>query len=121
MQIKLGAVGETVTGIEDINQEVGLILTTPLGSIPHRPEFGSNIYQHLDKPMNIARPLIISEAYRAIRKNSERFSPLEIKLASASPSGKLVFRIRGTITDAQTDKEVVLSVLADFTSPDGAD
>ncbi|MBI4691689.1 MAG: GPW/gp25 family protein [Nitrospirae bacterium] len=115
MQIKLGAIGQTVEGIEDINQEIGLILTTPLDSIPHMPEFGSRIYQYLDKPQNIARSLIIAEAYRAIKKNSKRFKPSKVKLISASPSGKMVFKIPGTITDAQTDKEVVLSVLADFT------
>ncbi|MBI3584187.1 MAG: GPW/gp25 family protein [Nitrospinae bacterium] len=116
MQIKLGSVGKTLTGIEDINQEIGLILATPLGSIPHRPEFGSRIPEYLDKPQNVARPLIIAEAYRAIKINSERFKPSKIKLMSASASGKIVFKITGMITDSQTDQEVVLSVLADFTS-----
>lgn len=114
MQIKLGAIGETVTGIEDINQEVRLILATPLGSIPHRPEFGSRIHFYLDKPQNAARPLIIAEAYRAIKKNSTRFKPSSVKLVSASPNGKMVFKITGILTDARMDKEVILNVLSDF-------
>jgi phage baseplate assembly protein W len=115
MQIKIGTIGLTVEGIEDINQEIGLILSTPLGSIPHLPEFGSRIPYYLDKPQNIARPLIIAEAYRGIKKNSTRFKPSSVKLMSASPTGKMVFKISGLPTDAQTDKEVILNVLADFT------
>ncbi len=116
MQLKLGAIGETVTGIADINQEVGLILATPLGSIPHRPEFGSRIPEYLDKPQNIARPLIVAEAYRALKANSERFTPEKIKLMSISAGGKMVFKITGMPKDAEIDKEVVLSVLTDFTT-----
>ncbi len=115
MQIKIGVIGITVKGIEDINQEIGLILATPLGSIPHRPEFGSRIPEYLDKPQNVSRTLIIAEAFRALKANSERFTPKQIKLMSASPGGKLVFKITGMPKDTQTDKEVVLSVLADFT------
>ncbi|WP_333656288.1 GPW/gp25 family protein [Dissulfurispira sp.] len=115
MQIKIGAIGLTVEGIEDINQEIGLIIATPLGSIPHMPEFGSRIPFYLDKPQNVALPLIIAEVYRAIKKNSTRFKPSSVKLVSASPNRKMVFKISGILTDAQTDKEVILNVLADFT------
>jgi phage baseplate assembly protein W len=115
MQIKIGAIGLTVEGIEDLNQEIGLIIATPLGSIPHMPEFGSRIPFYLDRPQNIARPLIIAEAYRAIKKNTTRFKPSSVKLVSASPNGKMAFKITGVPTDAQTDKEVALNVLADFT------
>jgi len=115
MQIKIGSIGKTVTGIEDINQEIFLILATPLGSVPHRPEYGSKIYEFLDKPMNIAKPLVLAEAWRALRKNSERFLVTDIKLVSASESGKFVFKIRGIPQSREVDEEVVLSVFADFT------
>lgn len=114
MQIKLGAIGEKIEGIEDLTQEIYFILATPLGSVPHMPEFGSRIYEYLDRPMNIAKPLIIAEAYRAIKKNCTRFQISSIKLAS-TVAGKFVFKITGKPQDPQIDKEVVLDVLTDFT------
>lgn len=38
MQIKLGTFGQIVEGLDDLNQEILLILATPLGSVPHQPE-----------------------------------------------------------------------------------
>lgn len=114
MQIKLGSIGEKIEGIEDLRQEIYLILSTPLGSIPHMPDFGSRIYEYLDKPPIIAKPLIIAESYRAIKKNCTRFNVLSFKLSNVTP-GKFVFKISGIPQDAQIDKEVILDILTDFT------
>jgi phage baseplate assembly protein W len=65
-QPKLGEIGAVVENIEDINQCIGIILTTPKGSDPHRPEFGSDIYKYIDYPVNEAIPNIIREAIDAI-------------------------------------------------------
>lgn len=115
MQIKLGAIGLKAEGLDDLNQEIGIILSTPLGSVPHMPEMGSRIYEYLDRPINIVKPLIIAEAYRALKRNCKRFKVSSIKLVAASSSGKFVFKIQGIPQDQQVDKEVVLSVLTDFT------
>ncbi len=114
MQIKLGSIGEKVEGIEDLKQEIYLILSTPLGSIPHMPEFGSKIYEYIDRPMTIAKALIIGEAYRAIKRNCTRFKVSSIKLSTISP-GKYVFKISGLPQDSRIDSEVVLDILTDFT------
>jgi phage baseplate assembly protein W len=65
-QPKLGAIGEVVENIDDINQCIEIIITTPKGSDPHRPEFGSNIHEYIDYPVNEAIPNIIREAIDAI-------------------------------------------------------
>jgi len=114
MQLKLGTIGETIKGLEDIKQEIYLILSTPLGSIPHRPEFGSRIYEYLDKPIELVRHLIIAETYRALKANSNRFYPTKVILLEATSEGKLIFKITGIITDSQTEQEIVLEFLADF-------
>jgi phage baseplate assembly protein W len=114
MQLKIGEFGGILKGIEDINQEIMIILTTPLGSIPHRPEYGSRIFEYLDKPEDMARPLIIAESYRALRENSDRFYPEDIKVKSFSVE-QIRFEIIGDITDEESDREIALEVLADFT------
>ena len=49
-QYKLDTIGSVAEGKEDINQCIAIILLTPKGSVPHRPDFGSNIYKYIDYP-----------------------------------------------------------------------
>lgn len=57
---------DIVTDIEDIEQALRLILTTPKGTDPHRPQFGSNIHLYLDYPVNQIIPHLVREAVDAI-------------------------------------------------------
>lgn len=79
-QPKLNKIGEIVEGIDDINQCLTIILTTPKGSVPHRPEFGSDILKYVDNPVNEAIPNIIRETADAISIWEKR---IEIKSAKA--------------------------------------
>jgi len=65
-QPKLNEIGSVVEGTDDIDQCVRIILMTRKGSVPHRPEFGSDIWQYIDAPVNVAIPNIIREAMDAI-------------------------------------------------------
>ena len=47
-QLKLNTIGSVAKGVEDINQCIAIILTTPKDSIPHRPTFGSDIHKYVD-------------------------------------------------------------------------
>lgn len=63
---KLGAQGETVTGVDDIAQCMRIILETHKGSDPLRPLFGSDVYLYIDRPLPAAAPHIVREAWDAI-------------------------------------------------------
>ena len=65
-QPKLNEIGSVVEDIDDIDQCIRIILMTRKGSDPHRPEFGSDIWQYIDAPVNVAIPNIIREAMDAI-------------------------------------------------------
>ena len=65
-QFKLNDIGNAAEGIDDIDQCIKIILMTRKGSNPHRPEFGSDIWQYIDYPINEAVPNIIRDAYDAI-------------------------------------------------------
>jgi uncharacterized protein len=65
-QPKLNEIGSVVEGTDDIDQCMKVILMTRKGSVPHRPEFGSDIWQYIDAPVNVAIPNIIREAMDAI-------------------------------------------------------
>jgi uncharacterized protein len=64
--LALGAIGEVVQGIADVEQCLGIIVTTPLGSDPLRPTFGANIWRYIDFPISQALPAIVSELTSAI-------------------------------------------------------
>lgn len=78
-QPKLGEIGRVVEDIEDINQCLRIILTTPKRSDPHRPEFGSDIWRYIDYPVNEAIPNIIREAIDAINTWEPRVEIKNIK------------------------------------------
>jgi phage baseplate assembly protein W len=67
-QPKLNKIGEISEGIDDINQCISIILSTPKSSVPHRPDFGSEIYNYVDYPVNEAIPNIIRESIDAIKE-----------------------------------------------------
>lgn len=67
-QLSVLGLGLISEGIDDIRQCVQLILTNTKGSDPMRPLFGSDIWQHVDKPVNIASALISAEIVDALDK-----------------------------------------------------
>ncbi len=82
MQLKLNTFGVLLEGLEDLSQRVKLILETPKGSIPHDPEFGSEIYRYLDMPINRAKPFVIKEALKALKRWIPELEVKEIKVNS---------------------------------------
>src|SRR5580658_5770068 len=64
--LKLNAMGQVVQGIDDIDQCIGIILTTPKGSDPLRPTFGADLWQYIDFPIAAAIPAIVLEVSEAI-------------------------------------------------------
>lgn len=66
-QLKLNSFGEVVENLEDIHQCIDIILTTPKGTDPLRPEFAMHHLSYVDRPMTHAIPNIIAEAIEALR------------------------------------------------------
>lgn len=67
-QPSLAQSGRRVTAADDISQSIRVILGTPKGSDPHRPEFGSNLSLYLDMPAEQAVPHVVRESVDAIRR-----------------------------------------------------
>jgi len=93
-QPKLGAPGERVTGVDELEQAMMLVLTTPERSVPLRPGFGSRLYQLVDEPVTQARPAIVREVLRALGVNEPRVRPLGVNVAhDAEDAGHLAVDI----------------------------
>jgi len=71
--------------IADLQQCVQIILETPKGSVPLRPDFGSNVHLYIDWPIDRARPHIVRETVGAVRKWEKR---LEVTRVEVLPDGE---------------------------------
>jgi hypothetical protein len=75
-QPALGADG-IVSGLEDIDQCIRIILSTPKGSVPHRPDFACDIHKYIDWPQDRAVAFIVREAREAILKFEPRVEDVQ--------------------------------------------
>ena len=78
-------IGNVVQGIADINQCIGIILSTPKGSDPFRPTFACDIWQFLDLPMTVARPQLVREIVEALTKWEPRIRVLSVIIEGPTP------------------------------------
>ena len=78
---RLHAPGAVVEDVDDIAQCLGIILTTPLGSDPHRPDFGADLLPLLDRPIAEAMPQVIAVATEALVRWEPRAAIDRIKPA----------------------------------------
>jgi uncharacterized protein len=71
-------IGQVVQGVTDINQCIGIILSTPKGSDPLRPTFACDLWRWIDAPLTIARPNLVREIVEAITKWEPRVRVLSV-------------------------------------------
>ena len=93
--LKLNAMGEVVEGLDDVEQCVRIILTTPKGADPLRPTFGSDLWQYIDYPIDVAVPSIVREVTEAITLWEPRITLTSV---TAAPDPNTVGRLMLTIT-----------------------
>lgn len=98
-QPALGTSGEVVEGLRDIDQAIRIILITPKGSDPHRPEFGSDLHLYLDWPTNRVTPHLVREAVDAIRHWEPRVSvvQVQIQIHAAQITVQVQWRVAGEV------------------------
>ena len=56
----------TAPSLESLHQAIQIILRTPKGANPLRPDFGSDLRRYLDAPIDRARPHVAREVVEAI-------------------------------------------------------
>ena len=104
-QPKLGALGEVVTAVQELEQSLHIIIQTPKGAVPLDPEFGCDIYKYLDKPETTAIPRIIREITKAVKHCDPRIQIVKITVQSQTP-GQKSLHISWKPTDSQLDSAI---------------
>ena len=93
-----GAANGVVQQIADIQQCIRIILTTPKGSDPLRPDFGCDAGNYLDLPLDAARPHIVREVRAALAWEPRvSVSGVTVSRGSEQNRGHAVVRIDWTL------------------------
>lgn len=88
--------GSILTGFAHVQQSIGVILTTPIGTRVMRREFGSELFDLIDRPMNDQVILAVySACVMALARWEPRFAITDLQLTDADASGRLVIEITG--------------------------
>lgn len=110
-QLAAGELGAVVEGVEAIGQAIRTVLTTPRGSSPLRPDFGSSLFDYLDAPIGEARPQVVREVVEAVERWERRAEIVAVHVeASADGAGLSVsveWRPRGGGASVLLSVEVV--------------
>lgn len=71
-------IGNVVTGVNDVNQCIAIILTTPKGSDALRPTFGTDFWKYIDAPISEAGPAVVREVTQSITQWEPRVKVLSV-------------------------------------------
>lgn len=72
-------------GENDLHQCIYNILSTHKGSDVLRPEFGSNHFDYIDQPFDIAIPNIVREIFIALQKWEKRIEVQKVDVSGTAP------------------------------------
>ena len=108
--------GKTLSGDAHLAQSIADILSTPLGSRVMRRDYGSLLFELIDRPINGAvRMLLHAATAIALRRWEPRLQLVRVNLIGEPASGKLTIRIEGRRTDLPAANQLqTLTIPIDF-------
>jgi phage baseplate assembly protein W len=88
--------GSLLSGFDHVKQSIGVILTTPIGSRVMRREFGSELFDLIDRPMTDQVILAVYAAVAmAIAKWEPRFALTRCVLSELNEGGGMRMDLEG--------------------------
>lgn len=88
--------GKALSDFDHVQQSIGVILTTPIGSRVMRRDFGSELFELIDRPMTDQVILAIyAAAAMAIARWEPRFSVSSFQLSQANEQGQVSLALFG--------------------------
>ena len=92
--------GEPLSGIDHLRQSIRRILTTPIGSCVENRDFGSNLFELIDSPINPETTLdIYAATIEALSTWETRISVEKVSVKSAAPTGKIEITLSATLVE----------------------
>lgn len=89
--------GKLLRDFDHVRQSIGIILTTPIGSRVMRREFGSELFDMIDRPMTDRVILAIyAAAVTAIARWEPRYALTGCRVTRAGADGVIGLELNGT-------------------------
>lgn len=82
-------IGNVVEGLDDVAQCIAIILTTPPGSDPLRPDFACDLFQFVDRPLSQALAAIVAQVTDALELWEPRIRTLSVTAQPGPSLGQL--------------------------------
>jgi phage baseplate assembly protein W len=71
-------IGKVVKGVDDVDQCIAIILTTPKGTDVLRPTFGTDLWKYIDAPIGQVGPAVVREVTQSITQWEPRVKVLSV-------------------------------------------
>lgn len=88
---------DSIEGEADLHQCIKTILSTRKGSDVLRPDFGSNHFDYIDQPFDIAVPNMVREMFIAIATWEKRVVVQKVNVIGSAPH--FTFQIQWAVAD----------------------
>ena len=107
-----GTPGEIVTNFDHISQSILVILTTPQGSVPHHPDFFTDLNNLIDQPVDTVRQQLIEGITRSLGTYEPRIDVLGVAIAPASETEleRLNITIRWRVKESELESQTVVTL-----------
>ena len=109
-QLALDQPGDVVADLDDISQCIRVILTTPKGTDPLRPEFACDLWRYIDYPIDRATPHIVREAWDALATFEPRVELIRITPRLGDEPSQIVVAIVWRLRDQDRQSTTEVTV-----------
>lgn len=90
---------DIVEGVADVEQAINTILTTPLGSDVHRPDFGNEGLDYIDADPDVAMVHLVRTCPEAILRYEPRVKSVSVATAFDNINAHMIAKVTYVLMD----------------------
>ncbi len=105
-----GGSGEIVVDDDDVSQCLAVIVMTRPGEVPHEPEFGCDLWEYVDRPVNEVQLFVSTAVINAVRRWEPRVEVLGVAYEYNAEFSGLAVEVKYRRLDNLTERVLVLPV-----------
>ncbi|UZJ39149.1 GPW/gp25 family protein [Prosthecochloris sp. SCSIO W1102] len=105
-----GKSGEVVVDDDDVSQCLAVIVMTRPGEVPHEPEFGCDLWEYVDSPVNEVQLFVSTAVINAVRRWEPRVEVLGVAYEYSADFSGLAVEVKYRRLDNLTERVLVLPV-----------
>lgn len=105
-----GKSGEVVVDDDDVSQCLAVIVMTRPGEVPHEPEFGCDLWEYVDRPVNEVQLFVSTAVINAVRRWEPRVEVLGVAYEYSADFSGLAVEVKYRRLDNLTERVLVLPV-----------